>query len=149
VSIYATLWVLKFPRYGDYFPCCDWIDVFAEGVPAHIGSPAPGYGYEDGDPYASFLPPAVEVNQATGQEEVLRAVVFVDASTVKGTARSPQEYVSPLLVLTGDEYNGMTFDKLFRQLCTVLRGNRPRVWDGQVKPTAAYESFSKMIPQLS
>jgi hypothetical protein len=57
MSIYATLWQLKFPRYGDAHTGCDWIEVKAQGVPAHIGSP-------DEDPedlYAAFLPPAVPV----------------------------------------------------------------------------------------
>ena len=57
MSIYATLWTLKFPKEGDEYIGCDWIEVTAQGVPAHIGSPVPGMGYEDGDPYAAFLPP--------------------------------------------------------------------------------------------
>ncbi len=56
MSIYATLWSLKFPRYGDDYVGCEWIEVIAQGVPAHIGTPAPGFGYENGDPYAQFLP---------------------------------------------------------------------------------------------
>src|SRR5204862_8295975 len=48
VSIYATLWTLKFPKEGDWLPDCDWIEVTAQGVPAHIGSPSPGAGYEKG-----------------------------------------------------------------------------------------------------
>jgi hypothetical protein len=34
MSIYATLWKLKFPRYGEYHFGCDWIIVTAQGVPA-------------------------------------------------------------------------------------------------------------------
>src|SRR6266849_6743805 len=56
MSIYATLWQLKFPRYGVDHTDCEWIDVTAQGVPAHIGSPTPGCGYETGDPYSDFLP---------------------------------------------------------------------------------------------
>ena len=51
MSIYATCWVLKFPRYGDAHTQCEWVEVLGQGVPAHIGTPFPGYGYEDGDHY--------------------------------------------------------------------------------------------------
>jgi hypothetical protein len=54
MSIYATLWKLKFPKDGDDFIGCDWIEVTAQGVPPPIGSPSPGSGYESGDPYAAF-----------------------------------------------------------------------------------------------
>jgi hypothetical protein len=57
----------------------------------------------------------------------MRAVVFVTEDTPKGTARSPQEYQHPLLVLTGEAYAHMTFDNLYTQLCEALRGDRPRV----------------------
>jgi hypothetical protein len=41
MSIYATLWRLQFPRHGDAYVGCDWVDVLAQGVPAHVGkSPA-------------------------------------------------------------------------------------------------------------
>jgi hypothetical protein len=59
MSIYATLWTLKFPKEGDEYTGCGWIEVRAQAVPAHVGPPTPGYGYEDGDPYAAFLPPPV------------------------------------------------------------------------------------------
>ena len=78
MSIYATRWQLTFPRYGDDHTDCEWVDVIAQGVPAHIGSPTPGSGYEAGDPYAAFLPPAVEV-PPDDDGTALRAVVFVTA----------------------------------------------------------------------
>jgi hypothetical protein len=59
LSIYATHWTLRFPRYGDDHPGCEWVEGVGQGVPAHIGTPSPGYGYEQGDPYASFLPPVL------------------------------------------------------------------------------------------
>ena len=34
MSIYATLWILKLPKKGDYVTECDWIKVMAQGVPA-------------------------------------------------------------------------------------------------------------------
>jgi hypothetical protein len=59
--------------------------------------------------------------------EYMRAVVFVTENTPKGTERSPQEYVSPLLMLTGEAYAHMTFDTLYTQICHALRGDKPRV----------------------
>ena len=138
MSIYATLWHLRFPRYGDDHTDCEWIDVIAQGVPAHIGSPTPGYGYEGGDPYAEFLPLAVEV-EPDDDGTALRAVVFVTAGTAKGTPRSAQEYVDPLLVLSGKAYEVLSFGQGHRRICEALRGSRPRIvleeWsaDGSVR----------------
>jgi hypothetical protein len=126
MSIYATLWSLKFPRYGDDYVGCEWIRVTAQGVPAHIGTPTKGFGYEKGDPYAEVLPPPVEVN-ADGDSEFMRAVVVVTEETPKATARSPQEYVNPLLVLSGREYASISFIELHSSICDALRGKGPRV----------------------
>ena len=126
MSIYATLWRLKFPQEGDDYLGCAWITVIAQGVPPHIGSPTPGCGYEDSDPYAAFLPPPVHTD-AEGEAPYMRAVVFVTEGTPKGTARSHQEYQHPLLVLTGEAYAHMTFETLYTQLCQALRGDRPQV----------------------
>ena len=95
----------------------------AQGVPAHVGTSAPGYGYESGDPYAAFLPPAIRIDDETPENE-LRAVVFVTATTKKGTARSGQEYDTPLLVLSGAEYAAMPLQVLHDRLCSALRGDR-------------------------
>ncbi len=126
MSIYATLWQLRFPRDGDDYPECEWITVVAQGVPPHIGSPTPGCGYEDGDPYAAFLPPPVPTGPQ-GEADHLRAVVIITEHTPKGTARSPQEYVEPLLVLTGEAYATATFDGLYIRICDALRGDKPRL----------------------
>jgi hypothetical protein len=126
MSIYATLWKLKFPKEGDVYLGCDWIEVTAQGVPPHIGSPTPGLGYEDGDPLADFLPPPIETD-AEGDAPYMRAVVFVTECSIKGSERSGQEYVSPLLVLTGEEYACITFEELHDRLCNALRGNRSPV----------------------
>lgn len=126
MSIYATLWRLKFPKEGDEHPDCDWIEVTAQAVPPHIGSPTPGCGYEAGDPYAAFLPPPVQTD-AGGCAPFDRAVVFVTEYTLKGTPRSGQEYASPLLVLTGEEYARIPFGELHGRLCDALRGNRAKV----------------------
>ena len=138
MSIYATLWTLKFPKEGDDHLGCEWIAVTAQAVPAHIGSPTPGCGYEDGDPYAAFLPPPVETD-AEGEAAFHWEVVFVTEHSLKGTARSGQEYVSPLLVLTGAEYARFTFEELHRRICEVLRGNRAPVIAEMLLPDGTHK----------
>ncbi|PYO02577.1 MAG: hypothetical protein DMD91_03380 [Candidatus Rokuibacteriota bacterium] len=126
MSIYATLWRLKFPSGGDDHTGCAWTEVIAQGVPAHIGAPhsdAPG---DATDPYASFLPPAVIVSP-DDDDLPMRAVVFVTEGARKGTERSGQEYVNPLLVLSGHEYTTMPFGDLHEKICSALRGHRPRL----------------------
>jgi len=125
MSIYAALWTLKSPLYGDDYPGCDWVVVIAQGVPARVGVPSPDAAAEHADPYASFLPSADGggVNEA----EPLRAVVFVTEGTLKGTARSAQEYVAPLLVMSGREYATLVFPELHAKVCDALRGHRPRL----------------------
>jgi hypothetical protein len=140
MSIYATLWTLQFPEDGDEYLDCEWIKVTAQGVPAHIGSPTPGCGYEDGDPYADFLPPPVETDE-NGEAEYMRAVVFVTEETRKGTSRSGQEYEDPLLVLTGKEYASITFEELHTQLCDALRGSKPRVIAQYLQPGGVVKTF--------
>ena len=71
---------------------------------------------------------------ADGESEYMRAVVFVTEDTPKGTERSPQEYVQPLLVLTGEEYANMTFDTLYTHICKALRGGKPRVVAQYLEP---------------
>ncbi len=122
MSIYATHWILKFPRYGDAHSGCEWVDVMGQGVPAHIGTPTFGHGYESGDPYAGFLPPAVPM-PPDEDEAPLRAMVVVRAQSEK----NGQEYVDPLIVLSGEEYASASFQTLHDQICDALRGNRPRV----------------------
>ncbi|NOU12231.1 MAG: hypothetical protein HOO98_19775 [Nitrospira sp.] len=126
MSIYATLWSLKFPRYGDIHTGCEWIEVTAQAMPPHIGSSMPGLGYENGDPYADFLPLAV-VTDADGDAEFMRAVVIITEETEKGTIRHPQEYLNPLLTLEGKLYASMTFDELYNRICDALRGDRPQL----------------------
>jgi hypothetical protein len=94
-------------------------------VPPHIGSPTPGCGYEDGDPYSGFLPPPIETDDM-GNANYNRAVVFVTDETKKGTERCGQEYVNPLLVLTGEEYAKMPFEELLHRLEEAIRSG-PRV----------------------
>jgi hypothetical protein len=126
MSIYATLWSLKFPRYGEDYIGCEWIRVTAQGVPGHVGTATRGFGYEEGDLYAEFLPPPVEVN-AAGDSEFMRAVVIITEETQKSTSRSPQEYVNPLLVLSGQAYASLSFVDLHTRICDALRGTGPQV----------------------
>jgi hypothetical protein len=100
--------------------------VFAQGVPPHVRTPSPGYGYESGDPYEAFLPAPLRIEGGASKDD-FRAVVFVSSTTKKGTARSGQEYESPLLVLTGTEYAAMPFQVLHDRLGTALRGTRPHL----------------------
>ena len=138
MSIYATLWRLKFPSRGDDHTGCEWVEVIAQGVPAHIGAPTPDSSDEGEDPYASFLPPAIAVLPGDDDHR-MRAVVFVTEAARKGTERSAQEYVSPLLVLSGREYATMSVEDLHSKICNALRGDRPRLvaesWgpDGRVR----------------
>ncbi len=133
MSIYTTLWKLRFPKEGDYYLGCDWVEVRAQGVPPHIGSPTPGFGYEEGDPYAGFLPPPVETD-ANGGAPHMRAVMFVTEHSVKGTERHPQEYGGPLLVLSGEEYSQITFEDLYLKICCALRGDRAPIIAEIIQP---------------
>jgi len=145
MSIYATLWTLRFPKEGDEHLDCDWIEVSAQAVPAHVGSPTPGMGYEDADPYAPFLPPAVATD-ARGNAPFHRAVVFVTEHSIKGTERSGQEYLSPLLMLTGEQYARITFQDLHERLCDALRGNRSPVLMELLLPDGTYKILRQQKP---
>jgi hypothetical protein len=48
--------------------------------------PTPGYGYESGDPYEAFLPPALRIERGVSEDD-LRAAVFVGNTSKKGTRR--------------------------------------------------------------
>jgi hypothetical protein len=113
MSIYATQWALRFPRYGDFHIGCEWVTVLAQAVPAHVAT---------GGGYRTFLPPFPE---AVGND--LWAIVFVTEGAVKGTERSVQEHAAPLLVLSGKKYAVMPFGVLHARLCDALRGDRPRL----------------------
>ncbi len=120
MSIYATLWSIQIQDPASPWTMPRWVKVTAQAVPPHIGSPTPGCGYEEGDPYGDFLPPPVETNEQ-GEAEYNRAVVFVTDETKKGTSRSGQQYVNPLLVLTGEEYAKMPFQALPGKLEEAIR----------------------------
>jgi hypothetical protein len=127
MSIYATLWALQFPRFGEFHIDCEWVTVIAQGVPAHVGAEVP-------DPYSAFLPALP--NSVTVD---LRAVVFVVEGTAKGTIRSAQEYSAPLFVLSGVEYASVSFSALHARLCETLRGDRPRLVAEVMQPDGRLE----------
>jgi hypothetical protein len=148
MSIYASLWGLQFPRFGDDHTACEWVEVWAQAVPGHIGTPSPGHGYETGDPFADFLPRPI-VLASDDQGDKLRAVVVVCA----GTPKDGQRYVDPLLVLTGEEYERSTFGELHARICDALRGPRPEVvmeaWgpDGGVRLVMADGTSRLLSPE--
>jgi hypothetical protein len=125
MSIYATLWSVQIEDPAAPLTKPRWVRVTAQAVPPHIGSLTPGCGYESGDPYSEFLPPPVQTDEM-GNAEYDRAVVFVTDQTKKGTERNGQEYVNPLLIMTGEEYAKIPFDTLLRRLQEVIRSG-PRV----------------------
>lgn len=125
MSIYATLWTIQIQDPASPFTSPKWVKVTAQAVPAHIGSPTPGCGYEDGDPYGNFLPPPVETDE-DGNAPYHRAVVFVTDEAEKGTERSGQEYPDFLLVLTGEQYAKVPFQVLLSKLEECIRSG-PRV----------------------
>jgi hypothetical protein len=129
VSIYATLWALRFPRFGEFHIDCEWVTVIAQGVPAHVGA-------EASDPYTSFLPPLQSSVAAD-----LRAVVFVVEGTAKGTIRSAQEYSAPLFVLSGVEYASVPFTALHARVCDAMRGDRPRLLAEVIQPDGTSKLF--------
>ena len=43
------------------------------------------------------------------------------------TEKVGQEYIVPLLVLSGDEYDATPFQVLHDRVCDALRGSRPRL----------------------
>ena len=57
----------------------------------------------------------------------MRAVVIITEETKRGTARFGQEYVNPLLVLSGRDYASISFVNLHDRICDALRGKGPEV----------------------
>jgi hypothetical protein len=132
MSIYCTLWEIKIPRRH----CFDdqWVTVFAQAVPAHIGHPSE---YPDGDLYASFLPPVVqEYDPVTGEAPFDRAVVIVQEGRDK---KEGQRYTDPLIVMTGEEYARTPFDELLNRIHKAIG------WDESVVALAYLPSGQKKI----
>src|SRR5688500_17926547 len=98
VSIYATLAEIAIRQFGDD----DYTEVVIQGVPAHIDYE--GAAWE-------FLPPPVDP-----EGETMRAVFIVRGHCQKGTPRGGQEYVDPLIVLTGQEWEQVRFVDLLDRI---------------------------------
>src|SRR6185312_7860986 len=107
MSIYATLWEIQIETEE---MSERWTRVIAQGVPSHIGHPS---HYPQGDPYGDFLPPVVDCDR-----EALRAVVFVQEGRED---KDGQRYVDPLFVLTGQEYEAISFVELLERLHQAVR----------------------------
>jgi hypothetical protein len=120
VSIYATLWELKWPKDGGWaLDDEDFVRVWCQAVPPHIGHPSV---YTDGDPYADFLPPVVRPEEPDEPADgPYRAVFICGPLTSKGTPRSGQEYMNPLLMLTGEEYDTISWIELHERIGAALR----------------------------
>lgn len=98
MSIYATLHEIGVRRFGDE----QFVEIWVQAVPPHIDYTGPEW---------DFLPPPVDP-----QGEIMRAVFFVEHGDDKGTPRNGQEYVKPLLMLSGGEYRQIHFDDLMTRL---------------------------------
>jgi hypothetical protein len=119
VSIYATLWTIRLEkpgppvlllRPGDSLPEAEWVEVFAQGVPAHIGQPTEGY---ECDPYRAFLPPLVVPYDPEDPEPPYRGVVIVQRGRHR---KEGQRYIDPVLVMSGEEYRQTPFPDLLQRI---------------------------------
>jgi hypothetical protein len=136
VSIYATLWEIMVPRRHEFDD--EWVKVFAQAVPAHIGHPSE---YPEGDLYADFLPPVVQdYNPETGEAPFHRAVVIVQEGRDK---KDVQRYVDPLLVMSGEEYSRIPFQELLERI------HRAMGWDESVVGLFLTPSGEKRIIRSS
>jgi hypothetical protein len=99
MSIYATLWKLKFPVDLHDPVNRKWVEVTAQAVPAHVGTPTAGFGYGNGDPFSDFLPTSVEVD-ADGDAPHYRAVVLVTPQTRKGTHKNKEKWTPSVHAIT-------------------------------------------------
>jgi hypothetical protein len=110
MSIYATLAHIGIKRFGDKA----FVDILVQGVPPHIDDVGPAW---------DFLPPPVDPDGTT-----MRAVFVVELGDEKGTPRCGQEYVKPLLVMTGKEYEEVRFADFIAKVedaLDVKYGRRP------------------------
>jgi hypothetical protein len=136
VSIYATLWEIMVPRRHEFDD--EWVKVFAQAVPAHIGHPSE---YPEGDLYADFLPPVVQdYNPETGEAPFHRAIVIVQEGRDK---KDVQRYVDPLLVMSGEEYSRIPFQELLERI------HRAMGWDESVVGLFLTPSGEKRIIRSS
>jgi len=123
VSIYATLHEFKIEHpEGD-----GWVEVFVQAVPGFIGNPHYEHsGYED--PF-DFLPPPLHdgctqplgdcyENESAIEDDIFRAVVFVCEPY---SQKVGQRYVNPLFILTGREYEELSFGAVMQRVYDAVR----------------------------
>ena len=108
MSIYATLAEIAVRQFGDD----DFTEIVIQGVPSHIDYTGPGW---------DFLPPPIDVDP---EGMAMRAVVIVKGSTPKGTPRCAQEYVDPLIILSGREWEQIRFIDLLERIEAALDERR-------------------------
>lgn len=94
MSIYATMGQFQVcthsgPKIDNYH------EIFIQGVPPHIDYVGEKWG---------FLPPPVDENGP-----LMRAVFFITTETKKGSEKNGQEYIDPILMLTGKEFLNIKF----------------------------------------
>ncbi len=114
------MWSLHFPVDEGYCFAdepgangCNCIDIYAQGVPAHIDYTGPGWD--------EWLPAPVEDTDGN-----MRAVFICGPKTRKVTERNGQEYVNALVVLSGAEYDCITFRDLFNRITDAIEeANKP------------------------
>src|SRR5271154_2612943 len=124
MSIYATLAEIGIRRFGDK----EFVAILIQGVPPHIDYTGPDW---------DFLPPPVDP-----EGSVMRAVFFVEPGDEKGTPRCGQEYVRPIWMVTGEEYDKMSFPDVIARLEVALDakyGKRPGMIF--IKPDGTQEKF--------
>ena len=73
-------------------------------------------------------------------------MAIVTEHSIKGTERSGQEYLSPLLLLTGQEYARMTFEELHERICDALRGNRSTIAMEILLPDVTHQIIREKKP---
>ena len=129
MSVYATDWEIALPVWMRGVPpqaehvLSDtdqdgqtvyqrFIKVSVQVVPAHIGHEG------DDDIYGSFLPPPVEYDESDWEREwTPRAVFVIDEHHLE---KDGQRYVSPLLTMTGEEYQSARFTELMKRIQDAL-----------------------------
>lgn len=106
-----------------------WVDIYAQGVPPHIGHPKEDY---ETDPYADFLPPIVADYDPDIEDESYdppyRAVVIVQEGRHQ---KEGQRYVDPVLVISGEEYRKIPFQEMLARIYEGIRDPEDPNKEGQ------------------
>lgn len=140
MSIYATIWniLLEDEDHGGAYSDA-WFEVWCQAVPNHINEQN-GYG---GPGFDEWLPAFIHEPGCVMRKTEIpsrsvepdwydcdcgdRAYFICDKFTTKATPRNGQEYVNPLLVLTGPEYRAMTWTDMLIRLEEAVAARGPRI----------------------